>query len=128
MEIKKQKYLLDSVILIDHLNGWEESTSFLKNREGQCSISVITRAEILSGCDEDDLSKVQSFLDHFPLLNVDREAADRAAQWRRRWKARLPDALQAALAQIHGLSLVTRNTKDFPPAKYPFVLVPYRHR
>jgi predicted nucleic acid-binding protein len=128
MEIKKAKYLLDSVILIDHLNGWEEATSFLDHHRERCAISVITRAEILSGYEEEVVGEIQLFLDHFPLLEVGKESADRAAQWRRHRKVKLPDALQLALAQIHGLSLVTRNTKDLSPSRYPFVLVPYHHR
>ena len=35
-------------------------------------------------------------------------------------------AFQAALAQHHSLKLVTRNEKDFPPRRFPFVLIPYR--
>ena len=34
-------------------------------------------------------------------------------------------ALQAALARYHSLSLVTRNTRDFPPDRYGFVVIPY---
>jgi predicted nucleic acid-binding protein len=37
----------------------------------------------------------------------------------------LPDALQAAAAVHHGLMLATRNTKDFPPRRFDFVVVPY---
>ena len=32
--------------------------------------------------------------------------------------------LNAAVAQHHGLLLVTRNTKDFPPARCAFVRIP----
>jgi predicted nucleic acid-binding protein len=41
-----------------------------------------------------------------------------------RWK--LPDAFQAAIAIQHGLTLVTRNTRDFQPGREPAVLIPYR--
>jgi len=51
--------------------------------------------------------------------------ADLAARLRREHRWKLPDALQVAAAQHHGLRLVTRNTRDFPPERYPFVLVPY---
>jgi predicted nucleic acid-binding protein len=40
-----------------------------------------------------------------------------------RWK--LPDAIQAAIARAHGLTLVTRNTRDFQPGGDPEVLIPY---
>ena len=44
---------------------------------------------------------------------------------RRRNGWKLPDAFQAALAQLHNLKLATRNTRDFPPQQYLFVVVPY---
>ena len=37
------RYLLDSVILIDHFNGIERATEFLGSEAGECAISVITR-------------------------------------------------------------------------------------
>lgn len=37
----------------------------------------------------------------------------------------MPDALQAALASYHSLELVTRDTRDFPPDRHPFVFLPY---
>jgi predicted nucleic acid-binding protein len=48
------------------------------------------------------------------------------AQLRYQYRWKLPDALQAALAQHHQLKLVTRNTKDFPVGKYDFVITPYQ--
>ncbi|MEK7404342.1 MAG: PIN domain-containing protein [Acidobacteriota bacterium] len=55
----------------------------------------------------------------------DREAADLAASLRRKYRWRLPDAFQAALAQLHGLKLATRNVRDFPPKQFDFVEAPY---
>jgi len=119
-------WLLDSVILIDLLNGIEEAERFLLDREGQLSISAITRAEVLAGLDSARCESVRGFLDRFPLHPIDAEVADEAARLKRihRWK--LPDALQAACALLHRHRLATRNTKDFDPRKLPWVDVPYR--
>jgi hypothetical protein len=119
-------WLLDSVILIDLLNGIEEAERFLQDREGSVSISAITRAEVLAGLDASQFEKVRGFLDRFPLHAIDAEVADEAARLKRihRWK--LPDALQAACAILHKHRLATRNTKDFDPRKLPWVEVPYR--
>jgi predicted nucleic acid-binding protein len=57
---------------------------------------------------------------------MDAEVADEAARIRRSTRLKLPDAIQAAFATRHGLKLATRNTSDFPPGKFPFVIVPYR--
>lgn len=117
--------LLDSVILIDHMNQIPEATAYLTNTKGQTAISVITRAEILTGIDPTSQKIVVDFLDCFPLFEITKPIADLAAEMRRKNGWKLPDAFQAALAKYHNLKLVTRNTKDFSPAKHDFIVVPY---
>jgi len=81
---------------------------------------------VLTGINEEpSRQRVMAFFDQFTTLEITKPVADLAAQLRREQKWKLPDALPAALASSHHLSLVTRNTKDFPPAKYDFVVVPY---
>lgn len=118
--------LLDSVILIDHFNAIPAATSYLRQTHGASVISVITRAEVLSGFDAAGAARVLPLLDRFRTLPIDRDTADRAARLRREHRWRLPDAFQAALADLNGLKLATRNTRDFPPAKFKFVIEPYR--
>ncbi|MFW5802853.1 MAG: hypothetical protein ACOCWJ_02950 [Verrucomicrobiota bacterium] len=49
------KYLIDTVILIDQLNGIPAATEWLRNRKpGEAVTSLITRAEVLVGATEDD--------------------------------------------------------------------------
>jgi predicted nucleic acid-binding protein len=117
--------LLDSVIVIDHLNGHRAATAYLRSLE-DARISVITRAEVLAGVDGEAVNPVRRLLDLYPALPIDGETADLAADLRRRNRWKLPDAFQAALAQRHALKLATRNTRDFPPARHSFVVVPYR--
>jgi predicted nucleic acid-binding protein len=45
------KWLLDSVILIDHFNGVDMATDYLSSIRVDATISVITRAEVLTGYD-----------------------------------------------------------------------------
>jgi predicted nucleic acid-binding protein len=117
---------LDSVILIDHFNGIQKATDYLKTVAAKACISAITRAEVQTGFrDPKDLKKSREMLDRFPLIVIDAAVADLAAELRRQQKWKLPDALQAAAAKIHGLSLVTRNVKDFPPDRHKFVKIPY---
>ena len=66
-----------------------------------------------------------AFLDSFSFLPMDAAIADQAAPLHRTMRLKLPDAIQAAFALRHALKLVTRNTKDFPSAKFAFVHVPY---
>lgn len=120
--------MLDSVILIDHLNGIARAGEFIAAHEAEIHLSVITRAEVLAGVEEADIAPVKRLLRHFPTLPLTADDADTAAELRRRYRWRLPDAFQAALAINHGLKLATRNTKDFSPRVHPFVLVPYELR
>ncbi len=107
------KYLLDSVILIDHFNGVQPATDFIRKNAKQCVISAITRAEVLTGFDEQAKEVVIKFLDNFELLVIDKQVADLTATFRKMHKIKLPDSLQATLAIYHNLILVSRNTKDF---------------
>jgi predicted nucleic acid-binding protein len=117
--------LLDSVILIDHLNGVSAATEYLRKLKG-ASISVVTRAEVLSGPTANRTTDAAELLDVYPTLPIAQEHADIAAELRRKYRWKLADAFQAALAQVHGLRLATRNTRDFPPERHKFVIVPYR--
>lgn len=119
------KYLLDSVILIDHFNGIEQATKFLEDQGTQSALSVITRAEVLVGFSEEAEPLALDLLDHFPVLPITTDIADAAARLRRRARLKLPDALQAAMAAANQLTLVTRNTRDFQPGGSPNVLIPY---
>ncbi len=119
--------LLDSVILIDHLNGIDLATRYLDELNVQeTAVSVITRAEILTGVHGVDKTSVTSLLDQFELLIIDKTISDLAAELRQEHGWKLPDAFQAALATHHKIKLITRNSKDFRPAIHPFVEIPYQ--
>lgn len=121
--------LLDSVILIDHLNGVPEAKQFVLAIEPeQTAISVITRAEILVGVEPEDAPLVKALLDQFHLLIIDKPIADLAADMRKSQGWKLPDAFQAALCIYYKIKLVTRNTKDFDPVRHDFVEIPYEVR
>lgn len=108
--------LLDSVILIDHLNGISAAMRYLESL-AEASISVITRAEVLAGVPLSALPDVKGWLNRYPTFTIDRQTANLAAELRRKNKWKLPDAFQAAVATQHGLKLATRNTKDFAAAR-----------
>ena len=121
--------LLDSVILIDHLNGLAEAKKFVLSLDPeQTAISVITRAEILVGVEPKNEALIKAFLDQFVLLIIDKAIADLAASLRQSQGWKLPDAFQAALCIYHKIKLATRNTKDFDPDRHDFVEIPYELR
>lgn len=117
--------LLDSVLLIDHFNGIDAATAYLRETRGRAHVSAITRAEVLTGFDAEDVPLARALLDTMPLIPIGREVADLTARLRRDHRWKLPDAFQVAAARHHGLLLATRNTKDFPPDEHDFVRVPY---
>lgn len=125
-KLLKIKYLIDSVILIDHLNGIEKASKWLKkNGESQSAISVITRAEILTGSRHNEKHSIEALLEKFQCLPIDERIATLAADLRIKYKFKLPDAFQAAIVISNNLILVTRNTKDFKSSMV-FVNIPYR--
>lgn len=118
--------LLDSVILIDHLNSVRQATEFILALDPEkTAISVISYAEILTGLDEDGEKKVRPLLNSFEMFEIDVAIAEKAAALRRQYGWKLPDAFQSAIALQHGIRLCTRNTKDFNPQKHSFVEIPY---
>jgi len=119
------EFLLDSAILIDRFNKSPRAKNYLAGVRGKAAISVVTRAEVLTGFDDASRRMAIRFLDFFPTLEITKPVADLAASLRREHGWKLPDAFQAALAQHHELKLATRNTKDFPLARHEFVVVPY---
>ena len=118
--------LLDSVILIDHFNDISEASTFIAGLDpAKTAMSVISYAEILVGFENETVEKAKALLNHYEILTIDASVAEKAAELRRRYSWKLPDAFQAALALHHHLRLCTRNTKDFDPRKHSFVEVPY---
>ncbi|MEO8082183.1 MAG: PIN domain-containing protein [Ardenticatenales bacterium] len=122
----EQLVLLDSVIIIDHLNDIASATTYLTSVSDRSLLSAITRAEVMTGVARPNFERVRQLLDNFHCIAIDVRIADLAAELRRTWKWRLPDALQAAAAISVGGQLATRNTRDFDPSIHPFVVVPYR--
>jgi len=126
MGIAVIKRLIDSVILIDHLNGIDAATHYVYGLNPQeTSISVITRAEILVGINDEQKDMIKSLLNQYHLFVIDKTVADFSAELRKTHHWKLPDAFQAAICILNKIRLITRNTKDFNPEKHDFVEIPY---
>jgi predicted nucleic acid-binding protein len=122
----KPRYLLDSVILIDHLRGVEAATDWLRRlRDGEAVLSAITRAEVLSGGTEAEAAVALALCDEFDCLPLTASDATSAAALRRRHGWKLPDAFQAAVAIRSELKLVIRDLRGFGGRKHSFVVIPY---
>ena len=118
-------YLLDSNIIIDYTRGFAPTIDFLSkniDQDSYLSISVISEAEIYAG---KSYGKLKDFLAEFPIdrLDVNLSIARLAGSLRREINSiNLIDALIAATAINHNLTLITRNVKHFkniPNLKLP---------
>jgi toxin FitB len=101
--------LVDTDVCIDHLTGAKRLP-----RAGRLAYSVITRAELLAAANNEDEAYVRRLLAGMEELPVDRRVAERAGLLRRQLpRLRMPDALIAATALAHSLTLHTKNSRDF---------------
>jgi len=114
-------YLLDSNILILHLRERPEITALLTQwgTEGALYISVATRTEIVAGMRPHEEERTLELLDSLENLPVDEAIADRAGRLIYRYARQgvqlsFADALIAATALEHDLTLATTNPKHFP--------------
>jgi predicted nucleic acid-binding protein len=117
--------LLDTTIVIDHLNGIPEATRTIDAMEDP-SISVITWIEVVAGLrDAESESVGRRFIATLQLVQLSPAIAEETVCVRQERRLKLPDAIILATARHLGCPLVTRNTKDFPEDD-PDVRIPYR--
>ncbi len=113
--------LIDTNLLILALRNYPEAIPLLKRLKaaGALHISVVTRTEILAGMHPSEEGRTMDLLSSLSNLPVDVASADQAGRWiytyaRRGIQLSVPDAIIAATAVAHGLTLVTTNAKHFP--------------
>ena len=108
------KYLLDSNIIIYYLDGDTHVYDFIEQHGAISAISLITYYEVLNyDFSEQEALEIREFLDGFEVLSVSKNIVNKALENRKSKKIKMADNLILATAQIFGLDIVTRNTKDF---------------
>ena len=114
--------LIDTDVFIDHIRGTHRLEI---PRRKAVLYSVVTRCELLSGRGIED-NTVHRLLEPFSELVINRPVAERAGRLRRHLDILTPDALIAATALEHGLTLWTRNVRHFRGVPGLRVEVPLR--
>lgn len=112
--MREKSYLIDSNIIIYHLNKDDIASNFLLQNFQNSVISRVTFMEVLSF---DFTQKAQDsiieYLERFDIIDTNKEIAYQAIENRKIRKIKLPDNIIISTAQVNDLTLVTRNIKDF---------------
>lgn len=110
------KYLLDTNIIIGLLKQSQPVITYLNQLApalDECAYSAITRMELLGfpSITEQEEHAIQQVLDAMQYLALDQAIEDLAIQLRRTSGLKLPDAIIAATALMHQLTLLTLDDK-----------------
>lgn len=111
-------YLIDSNAVIEFLGGTlpRAGSEWLQQIVDQNlhHLSVINQIELLgfNGTPE-EMQPLQEFINSSSVLSLSDEVVQKTILLRREYKIKLPDAIIAATALVHDLTVVTRNTSDF---------------
>lgn len=127
--------LLDTSVLIDALNqrgGRREFLLKLVEQGHDLASCAVTVAEIYAGMRPAEARKTSAWLASLIYYETTQSAAKRAGDLKASWAKKgrtlaLPDALIAAVAIEHGLSLATENVKDFPMHELHLLPLPRPH-
>jgi len=119
--VKKARYLLDTGVLIRHLRGHSLAVRLMRALGGseRLAVATVTRLEVHAGLLPKERYKTQRLLSRFITYDLDADIADRAGDYVRECRAQgiavsVSDAIIAATAVGHRLTLVTFNPKHFP--------------
>jgi predicted nucleic acid-binding protein len=111
-------YLADTNTIIDLVVGRlpAASTAWLEQQLGQqrVAISVVTRIELLTKTEPaSEYATMQAFVQNVEVVPLDELVTQQTIRLRQQHRMKLPDAIIAATALAHGITLLTRNVGDF---------------
>lgn len=115
--MEQRRYLIDTNAVIDYLACKlpDNAMSFLNRVVDDVPIiSVITKMEVLGfNAPQQHYALLVDFMNDALVLDLSTQVVDTTIELRKTYKTKLPDAIIAATALTHKLTLLTRNTKDF---------------
>jgi predicted nucleic acid-binding protein len=110
-----KRYLIDTNTAIHYLDNKlnENAVELIESSEAQ--ISVISRMELLvwPNASLQQLTILTLFVNASFVFNLDEPIILKAIEVRKKYRLKLPDAIIAATALVHDLTLITHDTKDF---------------
>lgn len=115
--MEQQQYLIDTNAVIDYLgkklpaSGMDYMNIII---DAVPNVSVITKIEVLGfNAPEEHSQLLVNFMNDATVLDLTSNVVDASIDVRKKHKTKLPDAIIAATALVHGLVLITRNIADF---------------
>jgi len=113
----KNKYLIDTNIVIYYFNGIIVDEVVHTILEQSFNISIITKIEFLSWQkllnNEELKQKAIKFISNATIYDLDEVVAEETIGIRQKYKIKTPYAIIGATALVHGFEIVTNNADDF---------------
>lgn len=112
-------YLIDTTVLIDYVRLHQRALDFIEGLKAKPSISVVSVQELFAGVHSArEEARIEAYLASPHVLPVTVPIARSAGQHMRHYSPAHGlddlDAIIAATAEHHGLTLATLNVKHFP--------------
>lgn len=105
------EFLLDTNVVVGWLEEKGAATELRLEHEPveSFAVSQITRMELLSfpALTDEERNRIDSFLSSITVILLDEAIETAAIALRRKSRLKLPDAIIAATASVHGLTLLT---------------------
>lgn len=112
-----ERYLIDTNVVSDYFAGAlsQVGLAFLDTvMDAVPNLSIITQIELLCwNTDAHTEQQVKDFIADSNVFNITYEVIQYCVSIRKSKRIKTPDAIIAATALSHNLTLITRNTKDF---------------
>lgn len=83
--------------------------------EAEAHLSIITRIELLGyqPADENEAIRAEAFVQRASIHQLTEAVVIETIALRKTYRIKLPDAIIAATALVHGFTLISRNDADF---------------
>lgn len=122
--------IVDTDILVDALRRVTAATAFLREAESSLTVASITQMELIQGCrNAAELHRLEQFLRRFAVRGLSEPIGSIGTSLMRRYRLGhgllLPDALIAATALEHEVTLYTKNVRHFRMIPGLTVVRPY---
>jgi predicted nucleic acid-binding protein len=118
----KPRFVLDSTVVINHLNQRADIDVFFSGiPEYEQYVSIITEIEVLSkpGMTEPEIQGIKTFLAQFEIVDMIPAIKDTTIEIRRATGLKLPDAMIAATAVILNATLLSNDPHHIKKSIWP---------